>query len=363
MFKKRKVYIIQPALPEYRLALFDTLRKQFDLVVMCAEKDFLGVRSVDNIPYAKYSPGFKCWKGAYWSKNELFKLDYNQGDVVVINGNPRIIDYMLLFAFLKFKGIRVIWWGHGWSAGSHGLLSKIRLKIMSFADEILVYTDSEAEKLSFLGNISGLNNGLDSQLRLPSNEHALNLQKYKNKGNGFDYVFIGRVTEKSKLKLLLLALSLTKHCHRLHVIGSGPCIVEAQEYSRTIGLFERVIWHGSVYSECEIKEVMLSCHAFVYPGSVGLSLIHGFNYSLPAICHGNTSEQMPEFAAFKHNENGLSFYQNDQYDLASKLDSFYSMDVDDLISMSNSARETISVTYNVDDMVARFSRVLNRVKC
>ncbi|WP_206598118.1 hypothetical protein, partial [Vibrio sp. 624788] len=56
-------------------------------------------------------------------------------------------------------------WSHGWTAGSHGLLSKLRIKLMSLYDAVLLYTEKEAHKFEsdglFSGGIYYLNNGLD----------------------------------------------------------------------------------------------------------------------------------------------------------------------------------------------------------
>jgi glycosyltransferase involved in cell wall biosynthesis len=60
----------------------------------------------------------------------------------------------------------------------------------------------------------------------------------------------------------------------LHVIGSGPDKVALQQLSSTLGLEERVIFHGFVKDE-ELKNLYKKSHVFLMPAKQG--------YGLPAI--------------------------------------------------------------------------------
>lgn len=359
-----KIHIIQPAIPKYREPFFQMMEKEFEVYFYTAEIDFLGVKSTfksKNI--LLMSRFFSLSKKMYWHKNlSLFKA-YNKGDVVIINGNPRVINYMLLFLFLKIRSIKAVWWGHGWSAGSYGLSSKIRFLIMRFlADYYLFYTDKEREEIMF-ENSFALNNGLDS-------DEYSNLiikmelkRKFPSKVDDFYIVFVGRITEKSNFKMLLNSLLLLPQRIKLNVIGGSDNFDDYIEYSKKIGVFERIVWFGPIYDETYISKIMMASHVFVYPGAVGLSLIHAFNYGLPAVLHSEKTLHMPEFSAFRHGYNGFSFEAGNLQDMASNILKIHNMSYAEYQLLSSNALCTIKTSYNINDMYIRLKKLIEAITC
>ena len=61
---------------------------------------------------------------------------------------------------------------------------------------------------------------------------------------------------------------------------------------------------------------------FIYPGSVGLSLIHAYNYGLPSIIFSDMRYHMPESAAFKEGFNGISYKKDSATSLARSIDMY-----------------------------------------
>ncbi|MDC7696780.1 glycosyltransferase family 4 protein [Vogesella indigofera] len=354
MFKS--IFIIQPAFPKYRTSLFDRLRDKFSLTVFACKKDFLGVESVAGSPYVEFGGGFISLCGVfYWHKGLSLVSAYKEGDVVVVSGNPRIINYMLLMMFCRLRGIEVVWWGHGWSAGSHGLMSKIRIRLMCLANKILVYTDFEKEKLG-KHNCFALNNGLDKIEIQGAMARAGSNRSYESPC--FDLVFVGRVTEKAGLSVLIHALPTIDHKVRVKVVGDGALRNNLQDLASILGVADRIDWLGPVFDENVMAPIMLAAHAFVYPGAVGLSLIHAFNYGLPAIIHSDRSSHMPEFAAFSDGENGFAFVKDDADSLASVVNQLVLKPTDELRRLSEKASLTVRDTYHIEDMVDRFSRMI-----
>jgi glycosyltransferase involved in cell wall biosynthesis len=132
--------------------------------------------------------------------------------------------------------------------------------------------------------------------------------------------------------------------------------------SDKLGIADRVHWHGALFDEMKISKIMLSSHAFIYTGSVGLSLIHGFNYGLPAIVHSNEKYHMPEFSAFEDNVNGMSFEKNKLEDLSLIINKIYALDNESYLSMSNNAIKTVKNSYNTEDMLLRFSNMIEDMR-
>jgi len=357
-----RLTIIQPAIPSYRVPLFERLSKLHNLNVIAAEEDFLGVKSIPGLNFSTYYPGFFVFLGKfYWLRGlPLFK-EYSKGDIVVLNGNPRVLNFMILFVLLRLRGITTVWWGHGWSANSFGFASKVRLLIMRHLPNArLLYTDDEVNRLG-LDNTFALNNGLDSESILNAISKA-KTHTFKPGCGKLHLVFIGRLTKKTNISLILDAFELLDHRFHLDVIGDGEELKKLVDSANVRGINSLITWHGKVYDEEQIARVMLGSHYFIYPGSVGLSLIHAFNYSLPAILPEDKKKHMPEFAAFKEGYNGFSYVEN-PHALAELLNEIYRKSDEEYKLLKKNAFETIKSTYNLEDMVRRFDSLLRGLSC
>lgn len=357
------IYIVQPAIPKYRVGFFSELLKSHsggNISFLSTEKDFLGVKSdISEIKqHVVLTQGFYNVRNFIFWHKKLPLLQYEKDDIIVINGNPRVVNYMLLLFICKLRGIKTIWWGHGWSAGSRGLFSKIRIKIMRFASAVLLYTDYEKEQIG-IKNSSALNNGLDSS-KIKNAIKIANIERsYETSIKSL--VFIGRLTEKAEFPFLLKVLSKTKYNCKLNVIGSGDKEAEFKKLAEELSVAHRINWFGPLFDEVEIAKVMLSSHAFIYAGAVGLSLIHAFNYGLPAIIHDSREHHMPEFSAFLNEFNGLSFLCGDVVNAASTIDCLFSMPNDVQQELSNNAKETVRHSYNIENMAQRFNQLITEL--
>lgn len=342
----KKILFIQPALPQYRISFFKKLENKgpYKLTIIASPNDFLNVKSVPckNLSligsFTKLGPFF-------WQKGLNIKSVIKH-DLVVISGNPRVLNHMLLFFLLKISRKKVIWWGQGWTAGSKGFRAKIRRWIMLQADGIAVYTDLEANEINH-PNVIGLNNGIDIKTNYTP--------KAWKESSILRLLFIGRLTEKSKLDLLLKSLRNMKTPYRLNVIGTGVMLTDYKKIASDYRIIHNITWHGEIFDSLKIEAIANSCDLFIYPGNVGLSLIHAFSLSLPAIIHNDWAHHMPEYAAFKDGVNGLSFIKDNSDSLTHVLESVTQKQ---LQSMSIEARKTVEHTFNTDDMANRFSTLI-----
>ncbi len=354
------IYFVQPAAPKYRIPFYDRVNKHHSMRVLASRKDFLGVSTVENKDYVELVGEFLGNRSLAWQRGLNF-FRFERKDVVVISGNPRVINHMLLMLFCKLRGIKTVWWGQGWSAGSRGLASRVRLHLMQYADKVLVYTDVEKEELLQVtqlipSNVFALNNGLDSELIAKAS--AATSDKTESYEDKKDLIFIGRLTEKSNIKLLIEALSLTKNKVSINVIGAGDSSRECEQLAEVLGVSDRVVWHGQVFEEVKIAKIMSDSKFFVYAGAVGLSLIHAFNYGLPALVHDVRQDHMPEIAAFKEGSNGLCFKKGCARSLAEKMDLVFNMPKSKYENHARFAKSTVERSFNTNDMFVRFDNLL-----
>ncbi|HIF9466360.1 TPA: glycosyltransferase family 4 protein [Photobacterium damselae] len=346
----KRILFFQPALPIYRLSFFKKLSEllPFELNVLASRVDTLEVNSVNYDKLTIVGDFLKI--GPFLWQKGIPLFDVDKKDIIVISGNIRIINYMLLFVLCKIRNIKVIWWGQGWTAGKRTLFSLLRRKIMLFADGIAVYTHKEANNIKHK-NIVGLNNGIDlNEIKLDTFEDM--------PSDILTLFFIGRLTEKSNILFLLKALSKLERTYHLNIIGDGILENAVINFINDNNMNDFVTLHGSISDNEKIIKISKRCDFFIYTGSVGLSLIHAFALSLPAIIHDNSFEHMPEFAAFENGINGISFKYNDLDDLISVLNT---IDKHNSKELSKSARLTVERTFNSDDMALRFLSIVNRL--
>ncbi|PRD68389.1 hypothetical protein C6P61_11400 [Malikia spinosa] len=354
---KNNIIVIQPALPAYRINFFDKLYEKLDerLKVYYSNSD-LGILTSEK---SKKKWALEIGKmqtiipGVFWQKDAL-TIQLRKNDILIVSGDARCISTILLLVRARIIGLKTIWWGQLWSASTKKHRFFIRLLLMKLAHSIIFYTDKEvAQYLNSYGNkdarpINALNNGIDIK---PIKEIRL---KYESKNRDKEILFIGRVTAKSNLKILIDALTEPAlNNTKLHIIGEGSESENIKQLIIKLNLSDRIFWHGATTDEHNIASIANKCSIFVYPGSVGLSLIHGMAYGLPAVVHNDTTKHMPEISAFIDGLTGMSFIKDSHLDLAKtlKLILFNEKKLND---MSDKSINQVDNFFNTDQMANRF---------
>jgi glycosyltransferase involved in cell wall biosynthesis len=346
----KRIAIIQPVIPRYRVEFFKQISQKYNVEVFACKEAF-GVKSILNLEYAFYTKNFIKFKIFFWHKYLPIYRILSEFDIIVINGNMRILNYMLLYFLALIIGKPIVWWGHLNSAGGYGIGSRLRIYLMNFANSILLYTDDEVRRYPYKRTVYALNNGLSQK----DIKHAL--KKYPPKINfsgPIKLAFIGRLNQKSGIKFLLQSVSLLNIKYTLDVIGDGPLKGTMENYVISNNLSKNITFHGEVNNEIDIARILSNKSLSIYPGSVGLSLIHSFNYYVPMIIHDNIQMHMPEATALKNGVNGFLFEYNDKRSLSNKIEEFYKMSVGEQKKIASNANKTVKETFNVENMVLRF---------
>lgn len=299
--------------------------------------------------------------GAEWQQGAWF-VPISRGDVVIISGAPRCLSNVALLMKARLFGARVIWWGQLWSATTRRHRFIVRLALMRLAHAVLFYTDVEvAVYSSGYGRkdsrpLGALNNGIDVK---PIQSRRV---QYKAALRGNTLLFIGRLTEKAQIALLLQAMTHSRIGHAtLHIIGDGPDASVLESWARKSGLEERVVWHGGTIDEDMIAAIANQSAVFCYPGGVGLSLMHAMAYGLPAVVHDDRATHMPEIAAFEDRVTGRCFRKDDPQALAEVLAELLA-DSAARVHMSQEALRRTDTMYNTDIMAERFAAIIQDIR-
>lgn len=356
---KKKILIIQEFFPIYRKPFFDLLAQEYDLTLVVSKANFSNINADKNCAYVKEVGNLKeIMSGIFFWQSDLLNVNFTEYDTIVLSAAPRNLSFLYLMFYLKIVGKQTIFWGQYWSATSTKIGFSIRMLLLRLASGVLFYTDEECDdyKKTFFGKndhrpILGLNNGLDIQ----------KIQQYRKNydlNRIYNILFIGRLTGKSNLMQLVSALNILKFKDnvRLHIIGDGELMQECKKYVRQNNLEKNVIFYGSIIAEENIASIINECSLFVYPGDVGLSLIHAMSYGLPCIIHDNLKQHGPEVAALLQSGGGVFFEKNNVKNLAASIDKYFE-NLDDLLIHSKLNIEIIENKYNVISMVKTFNNL------
>src|SRR5699024_938683 len=275
--------------PQYRVDFFERLYIELgDRLYIYCSSDWPNAPAVKKPNIKNFFPDLKIYslrdKVFYQSFLSILKIA-KKGDVLVISGKSRIISNYLIIEYCKLIGAKIVWWGHGWSARSRGFLSKIRQKLMTLSDAVLLYTDDEKEKYqqSILLNhpVFALNNGVNPE-EIDEN-FQLDWDNYSKRGNVA--IFCGRLAERSNIVLLIIAVEQSKLIDKLIIIGDGELFKKVKDYIAANNLSEKIEMLGAIYEAKILSEQFSRASIFVFPGTVGLALIHAMAHGIPAILH------------------------------------------------------------------------------
>lgn len=274
----KTILVIQKDLPSYRDFLWEGLRKKFKLFLAEASTNRLFLPDGSVRPFREY-----CFE--------------NKLDCLILNAGIREFFKTLRY-IKKYRALKVLGWTQ-FVGKNKSLLSRIvkSIYLMSFFDRVMLYYEHEKGLVPFKSlrnKCIGLNNTIaDWQFSIPTNINPRVM------------VFLGRYTEKSKLDMLLDAALIIEGIE-VHVIG-----VEMDglpERFRTKNLH----FHGNIDDLTRIQDMVGSCAYFVYPGDVGLSIVHAVKLGLIPVVHADLDAHMPECRAVAQNIPVMYFQKDDR---------------------------------------------------
>ncbi len=305
-----------------------------------------------------------------WHSHFKVDSDLGEGDVVVCAGNPRFLNIYPLTLDARRRGLPVIWWCQGWTPEASPRTTKIRHWLTRrFPDAVMVYTEKEANAFVELGfpkdRTFYLNNTIDETLVQAAVDaiDGADLTAFQRREGVADrklIVFSSRLTPKTRLLQAIEAVERLRREHPdvlLAVIGDGVLKAEAEEKVEALGLAEHVRFLGAMFDEDQLAPWFLSARCLLYPGPIGLSLLHAFAYGLPVVTHDNLRNQNPEIAALEPGMNGLIFKENDVADFSRALGRILG-DPDLQSAMSERARITVHRDYTMAAMVRNFENAV-----
>lgn len=366
------VQIVQPLIPEYRVPFFQQLIQNHEHQVrVFASRNLPNDRSIktaDCIDSA-FKVDHPCTgfmnNTLLWQRGILLEDRLTRGDVLVVCGNARFLSNYPLIWQAKRRNIGTVWWGIGSMPGQNRLRYILRTGIMRWMDVVLLYTEREKEEFLRMGfpakRLFAINNAIDqgSVRAATANWSPSRLAAFKQEHGLIDkqvFLFCGRLSSKARVDLAIEALALLRSHNKdclLVIIGDGDQRRNLEALAESLKVTHSIRWLGAIFDQNIMAPWFLSAKVFVYPGYIGLSIMHAMGYALPVITHQNMANQSPEVAALIDGQNGILCEENNSSDLCSKILRLISDD-DLRLAMSKRALFTASEEFTLSEMVRRF---------
>lgn len=304
--ERQRVVVVQQVVRQYRLAFWQALHQQLaaqniDLIVLYGEPDQTEHLKNDAMqspiaPWFIKAPvrqlGAWCWQ---------YHSVLATADVVVCE---HAIRHLLPF-YLKLRGIKLVWWGHGYDHHANtGKLSSAlkawwRRQLLGLGQHYLAYTQPVADYLETTGipssRISVVNNSQDcSEVQHACATRQAPLGPLK-------VLYCGSLYREKRLDLLIAAVEAAVAqgvVQQLVIVGDGPLYAELAKLSHPWLLLRGAMFGADKAHAYAEADVVLN------PGLTGLALLDAFAAGLPYITCSD-SLHSPEFAYLKHGKNGL----------------------------------------------------------
>ena len=256
----------------------------------------------------------------------FFFLEYiysKKPSIIICTG----VDFHLIHTLIIYLIHRILfrkkfyWWSHA-TTGNQGRLGYLMRKLIyKSSNGIFSYNQEGRQNLLRMGindrDIKVVNNSLNNE-----DYGYLNYDLFKiPRNNKITILYSGRITKTKKVDLLLKVLNFIEQNKlfdfQCYIIGDGnlkPLIGLANN----LGITNKVKFLGAKYGK-EAHTYFLESDLFVYPGGIGLSILHSMSFGLPVITTDNKELHGPEIELLEQGFNG-DLYINDSYeDLADKI--------------------------------------------
>jgi len=288
-----------------------------------------------------------------------FKL-IKKSEYIILEGSHRnLISYLLIF-YSFFVKTKTIAYCHFIGSTKKELVKlkclfrKLYLNlymkiIFYYKDELLLYKNSRP--LYFSNQKSYFaNNSIDTKLIYSFK------RDYNYKNREIDFISIGRITNKFNLNLLISALEVSSNSSGINIVLIGS---EKNEtlFVKTKYCVHKIRFIENIWDEKTIAHYTNNAKIFIYPGNIGLSIVHAMAYGLPILIHSEKYSHCPEGSLFKKNKSGITFKKNCINDLSSKITKILN-EKEKLISYSNENINIIKKRLSTKIMTNKFYKAI-----
>lgn len=349
-FFMKKILFIQPALLHYRVDFYRLLQQELDCEIHI-------VHSGNKINYSLPSNVFShhifhsSFFGFKWVSLGKVNFNYNDFDKVIL---PLDISWLnSFFARIQVDSkLRIVYWGIG--TGKRALTTRLRIFLRKNTPTIL-YNFSALKYFSNycedVNNLFVCSNTID----VNTSELSFDYSKKKN------LLFVGSLHCRKKLEDAILAFKLIlpflDENAVFNIVGDGNSRNLLERYVSKLWLDERVMFHGAVTDEVQLKNLYSSSFCNVSPGQCGLSALQSIANGVPFVTY-NDAVTGGEISAVLPRKTGGIVAENISA-LAAEILFFSQQSEFNSREIFNSCLEHYTCNFPMENMVKVFKNVLN----
>ncbi|MBY0111401.1 MAG: glycosyltransferase family 4 protein [Phycisphaerales bacterium] len=362
-----RLAIFQPALPKYRLPVFQELNRrpgiQFKLFYSADEP----VQNVEPSGFDAEPISSRVLLAnprLMWRQKQLAIASSPDFDVMMAGWNTRYMSLIAAVRIANRRGMPTVLWGHGYSKKENRAKRNFRDWVGNQATAVLFYGSRarndfvrrhNCEQRAFVAP-----NSLDQAEAIAIRAQWLadparlaSFQRDKGLAQGPTLFFVSRLIAENRTDMLLDAASKLLGDFptlRVVIVGDGPVRQALEQQAAKLGITAHVTFTGAIYNEDELAPYFLSSDLFVYPRNIGLSLQHAMGYGLPVVTTDDQDSWAPEVEALKPWMNGM-FYRDGSVEDLTEVVRLILSDKERLVAMKQQALKTATQDYSVHKMV------------
>ncbi len=353
----------QRVLPEYRVALFDTLAD--------ACRDGLSVFAGDPQPIEAIDTSGKLIRAVYTRANNVhvfrgrgyFCLQTNilhwltewQPDALIVEANTRYLSTPSAVEWMHRHNRPVIGWGLG-APEANLVESTLRSRFLKSLDAVIAYSQTGADQYIAAGNAAErVFVAANAVTFKPKGPAPMRLPEFK--GGQPCILFVGRLQERKRVEILLQACAALppEIAPRLVIVGDGPDRDRLQALG--LRLYPSAEFTGAKHGD-ELAAYFEAADLFVLPGTGGLAVQQAMAHGLPVVV-GEADGTQAELVSTL---NGWLIDQPDAQALTRVLlDALY--DVPRLRSMGLESFRIVAEEVNIEHMVDVFAQAVEFAIC
>lgn len=356
-----RIAIIYPYFAHYRGPIIKKLSedKENEYVFLGGTKTPKGLKSV-KIHNFDEDKNFIRLKNFWISDCFLFQtglikvLESNDFDILVFFGDWKYLSYWKAVKHFTKKNTPCLFWSHGVLKNNEGFNNKLKYRFFNiFEKGGFLYSSSAKEVMKSSGydkELSVIYNSLD----YINQKKYLEYKNYKTTeklfSNEYPYlIFSGRFIPIRKLNLLLESIKELKNKGvylNLLLVGNGPTEKELKSQVRMLKIDKQVNFYGACYDELLMSKLFKESECCVFPGPIGLTLIHAMTYGVPVVTNDNIEGHKPEIDAFIPNQTGVLFKDNDSNSLSLAIEKVLNLSSEEKSLMKKKSKEIVERKYN-----------------
>jgi glycosyltransferase involved in cell wall biosynthesis len=318
--RKVNVHFQQPALPDYRFALYERLTSQLPLriTVHFDTEDRPGGGSRQHSAQFE-SVGVRDRRllggRLLWSQTQIRLVRAREAEIVVLSWNSRYLSLPFALLVGRMRRTPVLLWGHGYSRRDGALRRVYRNGLGRLATKVLVYSQGGADRLpkSMSRRAVVVGNALFREVASVEPPRSP-----ETRSKTMNVIHVGRLRQDRRVDLVIQSIAILRAegwDARLTIVGDGPArpLLERTSSEQDVTPYVHLV--GATRDERSLGALYGRADVATLGAAGGLGVLDALERGLPVVLAGFTGhgpeadivlERFPELVDSTMTAHGLA---------------------------------------------------------